>query len=144
MLNFNTFTKKKKFSTSPQIVKADLVGFVPGSNNTVRLVTLEHDLVTLPRLIHNGTVERFKIEGKPIRHIYTPEEWVMFYYGVKAGEFNDQIAGEILIRDSKDPDGSTFVLSKDIARAFFDSIDAGKYDLPQNQEASIAAFFPED
>lgn len=119
------------------------MGFVLDNKNTVRLVTLEHTIATHPKLLMgSGPKEAFRLE-KPVRLLYTPQEWVAFYYGVKAGEFQDFSAatGDTLVRDSKDPEGPVLVLSKDTIQPFFDAIEDGKYDLPSAQEASIAASF---
>lgn len=63
---------------------------------------------------------------------YTVEEWQAFIGGVTDGEFDDMTRSDdkqILLRDSKDPEGPILVFSPLQMNRFFAAIRSGKYNL---------------
>ena len=120
-----------------------VIGFVPGRNDTVRIVTVEHDVATHDIFITERGKRTFPIDP-PLQLLYTPDEWFAFSSGVKAGEFDYLQGHEIDLQDSKEFDGPILVISSTAVGPFFDAIKSGKYDLPPEQEASLAALSSDD
>ena len=118
------------------------VGFVYGEAWSTRLVIIEHTVVSHPLArLPDGRYKGFVLT-EPEKLIYTPEEWVAFYDGVKGGEFQDMYDDPTgaCLGDTKAPNDHFFVFTSAGFRAFLDAITNGKYDLLPAQEAHILTY----
>jgi hypothetical protein len=122
-----------------------IIGFVRGESEDVQLVVVEHDVATLPfppfwnveknvpGILHNGNGEVFA------RLVFTPTEWVAFYYGVQTGEFDHVYGGtgDVYTRDSKNPDDYMLCFTREGYCSLLDAIKTRKYDFPERQHTEI-------
>jgi hypothetical protein len=123
-----------------------VIGFVPDENETIRLITIEHDFAMASYFL--GEDNKFSPEkihrfAEPVPLVYTPKEWVAYYLGAQTGQFEAVYEGHghepVLLRDSKNPEGPILVINRNEYRAVIDSLKAGKYNLPEKQHNELVA-----
>jgi len=125
----------------PDHPEAPVISFVrEGDDNYVQLIVMEHTRVSHPMAIHVYGEDRVFKAKAPMQLIYSPDEWVAYYTGAKAGQFDRPPETALpAIRDSKATDQHFFVFTPAGYDTFTNAVKSGKYDLSPQQHAEVAA-----